>query len=412
MANYGLVGEKLSHSLSPRIHSMLGNNEYSLIEVEKNKIEQFFKDREFFAVNVTVPYKKVAFAACDELSPIAKALGNVNTVVRLPDGSLYGDNTDAYGFEYLLDRAKIDVRGKKCLVIGSGGASATVCAVLAEKGGNVSVLRHSENNEIDRAKYLGDTEVIINTSPVGMYPNVDDAPLKLSDFSSLYAAVDLIYNPRRTNFILEASDLGIKYSGGLPMLVAQALRADEIFFGRKHDETVIESIIGELDREGCDIILIGMPGCGKTTVGRLVAEKLGRNFVDIDAEIEQATSMSIPDIFKERGESGFREIESKITANICGRMGGRVIATGGGVVTVPENIPVIRRNSTVFLIERPISSLPTKGRPLSAVGSLHEMYKKRAPLYSQACDLKVSGKNAETIADKICEMFDHLPINT
>lgn len=411
MAKYGLIGEKLSHSLSPMIHSMLGNNEYTLIEVEKNKIERFFKDRDFCAVNVTVPYKKVAYAACDLLSETARTLGNVNTIVKLDDGKLYGDNTDAFGFEYLLGRADIDVKGKKCLVIGSGGASATVFAVLGKLGGEVSVLRHADNTEVGRAKYLADTQVIVNTSPVGMYPHFDESPIRLSDFSSLYAAVDLIYNPRRTNFILEATDLGIKYSGGLPMLAAQAVRADEIFFGRKESGDIVESIIGKLDRSMCDIVLIGMPGCGKTTVGQIVAKKLDREFVDIDAEIERMASMSIPDIFKARGEHGFREIESAVTADICRSMGGRVIATGGGVVTVPENIPVIRRNSIVFFIERPISTLPTNGRPLSAVGTLHEMYKKRAPLYRQACDFKVSGKSAEETADKIREMFDRLPIN-
>lgn len=411
MAKYGLIGEKLSHSLSPMIHSMLGNDEYSLIEVEKGKIEGFFKDRDFRAVNITVPYKKVAYAACDLLSETAQTLGNVNTIVKLDDGRLYGDNTDAYGFEYLLGRADIDVKGKKCLVIGSGGASATVCAVLAKLGGVVDILKHSDNTEVGRAKHLADTRVIVNTSPVGMYPHFDESPIRLSDFSSLYAAIDLIYNPRRTNFILEAIDLGIKYSGGLPMLVAQALRADEIFFGRKQSDGIVESIIGRLDRAMCDIVLIGMPGCGKTTVGRIVAERLGREFVDIDAEIERVANMSIPDIFKACGEHGFREIESAVTADICRSMGGRVIATGGGVVTVPENIPVIRRNSTVFFIERPISSLPTNGRPLSAVGSLDQMYKKRAPLYKQACDLRVSGESANETADKICEMFDRLPIN-
>lgn len=411
MAKYGLIGEKLSHSLSPMIHSMLGNNEYTLIEVEKDKIERFFKDRDFCAVNVTVPYKKVAYAACDLLSETARTLGNVNTIVKLDDGRLYGDNTDAFGFEYLLGQADIDVKGKKCLVIGSGGASATVCAVLGKLGGDVSVLRHADNTEVGRAKYLADTQVIVNTSPVGMYPHFDESPIRLSDFSSLYAAIDLIYNPRRTNFILEATDLGIKYSGGLPMLAAQAVRADEIFFGRKESGDIVESIIGKLDRSMCDIVLIGMPGCGKTTVGQIVAKKLDREFVDIDAEIERMASMSIPDIFKARGEHGFREIESAVTADICRSMCGRVIATGGGVVTVPENIPVIRRNSIVFFIERPISTLPTNGRPLSAVGSLHEMYKKRAPLYRQACDFKVSGKSAEETADKIREMFDRLPIN-
>lgn len=244
-----------------------------------------------------------------------------------------------------------------------------------------------------------------------MYPNIDDAPLKLSDFSSLYAAVDLIYNPRRTNFILEAAELGIKYTNGLSMLAAQALRADELFFGRKHDDTMVEKIIGELDRESCDIILIGMPGCGKTTVGRLVAEKLERDFVDIDAEIEKNAQMTIPEIFAKGGESAFREIEAKITADICGRMGGRVIATGGGVVTVSDNIKVIRRNSTVFFIKRNISSLAKDGRPLSNSTDLDLMYKTRLPLYKKARDIEVGGESADDIANKICKMFSLTPIN-
>lgn len=411
MAKYGLVGEKLSHSLSPSIHSMLGNGDYELIEVERDKIEDFFKKRDFCGVNVTVPYKKIAFAACDELSGAAKALGNVNTLIRRSDGSLYGDNTDAYGFEYLLDRASIDVCGKKCLVIGSGGASATVQAVLASRGGIVRVLTHSENTAAGRAKYLCDTDIVINTSPVGMYPNIDATPLKLSDFSSLYAAVDLIYNPRRTNFILEAAELGIKYANGLSMLAAQAVRADELFFGRKNAPRTIEMIIGAIDRERCDIILVGMPGCGKTTVGRLVAERLGRDFIDIDEEIEKRAEKSIPEIFASGGEAAFREIESKITAEICASMGGRVIATGGGVVTVPENINVIRRNAVVFFIKRNISKLATDGRPLSNSTDLSLMYKKRLPLYKKARDLEVSGESADDIASEICKMFSLTPIN-
>lgn len=410
MSEYLLLGEKLSHSLSPEIHRMLGNPDYSLAEMPRESLPDFFAKRDFNGLNVTVPYKKDAFAACDELSETARTLGSVNTVVKRPDGTLFGDNTDFFGFSYLLDRAEIDVKDKKCLVIGNGGAAATVCAVLKERGGRVKVITHSENNEAGLSPHFCDTEIVLNTSPVGMFPNCDGTPVELHRFSSLYAAVDLIYNPRRTNFILEAADMGILYSGGLPMLAAQAVRSDEIFFGKKRSGDIIEAIIEHIEQRTSNVVLVGMPGCGKTTVGKLVAQRSVRRFTDIDEEIEKSAGKSIPEIFSEVGESGFRRLEAEAIASFCGKLSGAVISTGGGSVLLPENIMHMRRNGIVFFIERPTNELATEGRPLSDPETLGKMYDKRLPLYKKAADYTVSGASAGKAADRICAILSDLGV--
>lgn len=410
MAKYLLLGEKLSHSLSPEIHRMLGNADYSLAEMPRAALPDFFAKRDFDGLNVTVPYKKDAFAACDELSDAARTLGSVNTVVKRPDGSLYGDNTDFFGFSYLLDRADIEVRDKKCLVIGNGGASATVCAVLKERGGRVKVITHGENNEAGLSPHFCDTEIIVNTSPVGMFPNCDGSPVDLHGFCSLCAAVDLIYNPRRTNFILQAADMGILYSGGLPMLAAQAVRSDEIFFGRKRSKDIIEAIIEHIEQQTANVVLVGMPGCGKTTVGKLVAERSVRRFIDIDEMIENSAKKSIPEIFSEIGEAGFRRLEAEAVAGVCGKLSGAVISTGGGSVLLPENIMHMRRNGIVFFIERPTDELATEGRPLSDPATLGKMYEKRLPLYKKSADYTVSGESAGNAADRICSILSDLGV--
>ena len=408
MAKYGLIGEKLGHSFSPQIHSLLGNGEYSLIEIPKSEINDFFKKRDFCGINVTVPYKKIAFAACEHHSAAAAAVGSVNTVIKCADGSLYGDNTDIFGFEYLLDRAHIDVCRKKCLVFGNGGAAATVKSVLSGRGADVVTVCHADNNDARLAEHFDDTRIIINATPVGMFPHCGESPTELKKFGSLEAAADLIYNPRRTDFILEAESLGLRYSAGLPMLAAQAVRSDEIFFGRKSAPDTIDAIIEHIERMTANIVLIGMPGCGKTTVGGIIAKRTMRNFIDIDREIESASQKSIPEIFSESGESGFRTLESREIENHCGLQTGSVISTGGGAVTVDKNISVIRRSGVVFYIDKPILTLAVSGRPLSKPENLGRMYEERLPLYKKCADYTVTGATSAEIADKICEILSDI----
>lgn len=401
MPNCGLLGEHLPHSFSPQIHRRLGEYSYKLIELPPEAVEDFFRRRDFDAVNVTVPYKKVAYAACETLSDTARAIGSVNTVVKRPDGSLYGDNTDAYGFEVLLTSAGIPVAGKNCMVFGTGGSSVTVCHVLKKLGAaEVRVVAHKDNNKDYLRPYFADTHVIVNTTPVGMYPKNGVSPVDLSDFTALCGVADLIYNPARTKLILDAEAMGIPAVSGLRMLVAQGVRAYEVFFDTKAREGVIEEILGELEEEVRNIVLVGMPGCGKSTVGRILAEKTGRELIDLDQRLVEKVGKSIPDIFAEGGERLFRRMESEVVEEVS-KLTGKILATGGGVVTVPENIPNLRQNGLIFFINRPLEQLATDGRPLSKSGRLDEMAERRLPLYRGCADYEIAFESSEQVACEI-----------
>lgn len=401
MQTYGLLGEHLPHSFSPQIHARLGDYPYRLIEVAPDAVEKFFAERDFAGINVTIPYKKVAYAACDELSDTARAIGSVNTVVKMPDGRLYGDNTDAFGFSYLLDRSGIDPAGKVCMVLGSGGSSATVCHVLRQRGAaSVRVITHRENTRENLAPYFAGTRILVNTTPVGMYPDTGVAAVDPADFTGLCGVADLIYNPERTRLILDAEAMGIPAVSGLPMLVAQAVRAYEVFFGTTAPEGIIEEILSDLRAQTRNIVLIGMPGCGKTTVGGILAAQTGRELIDLDAKIVEREGRTIPEIFGEGGERLFRAIEERVVDDFT-KLSGKIIATGGGVVTVPANLPRLRQNGRVFFINRPVADLPTDGRPLSQSGSLSEMYERRLPLYRAAADCEIAFGPPEQIAVEI-----------
>lgn len=404
---YGLLGEKLGHSFSPEIHSMLGNYEYRLFEVEKNELENFIKHGEWDGINVTIPYKKTVMSYLDEISENAQKIGSVNTVVRRSDGTLFGDNTDYYGFLYTVKRSGINFGGKKVLVLGTGGASLAIKAVISDlnAGEIISISRSGENN-YQNIKNHADADIIVNTTPVGMYPKNLVSPVKVSDFTHLSAVFDIIYNPQKTQLVLDAEKLDMPAFSGLSMLVAQAKRASEIFFDKEIDDSVTEKILKKVSTDMKSIVLIGMPGSGKSSIGNFLAEKTGREFLDTDEEAEKIAGSSPAEIIKTQGEKSFRKIENEAVKSLC-KLSGKIIATGGGVVTNEDNFDAIRQNSTVFFINRDISVLPTDNRPLSQKNSLDDMFKIRLPLYRKFCDFEIDGNGTiEEVAQRILERID------
>ena len=381
----GLLGQKLTHSYSPQIHSSLGDYPYSLFEVEPQNLEEFLLTGNFTGINVTIPYKKSVIPYCSELSPTAKKLGAVNTLVRKECGKLVGHNTDYFGFQSMLHKSGLTVLGKKVLVLGSGGASATVTAVLSEAGANVVVISRSGINNYTNLHLHKDAYIIVNTTPVGMYPNTRISPIDLTLFPNLDGVLDVIYNPAKTQLLLDAEERNLITMNGLWMLVAQAKESAEWFLGKKIPDSVISSIYDSLSKQMQNLILIGMPGSGKSTIGMLLAEKLGHQFVDLDAEIEQKAGMPIPEIFKSFGENAFRTLESSVIAEF-GKHSSLIISTGGGCVTRSENYPNLHQNGTIYWIQRDLELLPTDGRPLSQRNSLEEMYRIRKPMYEAFAD--------------------------
>ena len=404
---YGLLGEKLGHSFSPEIHSMLGNYEYRLFEVKKDELENFIKHGDWDGINVTIPYKKEVMPFLDEISENAQKIGSVNTVVCRSDGTLFGDNTDYYGFLYTVKRSEINFDGKKVLVLGTGGASLAVKAVISDLGARkiISISRNGENN-YQNIKNHADADIIVNTTPVGMYPKNLISPVKVSDFTRLSAVFDIIYNPQKTQLVLDAEKLDIPAFSGLSMLVAQAKRASEIFFDKEIDDSVTEKILKKVSTDMKSIVLIGMPGSGKSSIGTFLAEKTGREFLDTDEEAEKIAGLSPAEIIKTQGEKSFRKIENGAVKSIC-KLSGKIIATGGGVVTNEDNFDAIRQNSTVFFINRDISVLPTDNRPLSQKISLDDMFKIRLPLYRKFCNFEIDGNGTiEEVAQRILERID------
>jgi len=383
----GLLGRRLGHSYSPLIHSYLGDYSYELFEVEPEGVEQFMKEADFDAINVTVPYKTAVLPYISELSDAAVRIGAVNTVVKRADGTLYGDNTDYYGFSYMLEHGNIDVRGKKALVLGSGGASLTARTALADLGArSVTVISRTGEDNYENIGKHADAQIIVNTTPVGMYPNNGQSPLSLDFFASLEGVADLIYNPSVTELMADAVERGVRCVGGLTMLVAQAKAASELFQGRKIDDGCIAGIVDAVQKSRENIILVGMPGCGKSTIGKRIAEALGRELADTDAEIVKARGESIPDIFAHEGEEAFRAYEHDAICEVCKRSG-LVIATGGGAPTKMNNIRAIKQNGKVVFLRRPIGELSRDGRPLSQGSDLNKMYEQREPCYLACADV-------------------------
>lgn len=388
----GLLGRKLGHSYSPAIHRLMADYEYKLYEREPEDVEDFIKNGPWDALNVTIPYKKTVFPLCNAVSEVAGRMGSVNTIVRRADGTIYGDNTDPYGFEHLLRTNHVDSAGKKALVLGSGGASLSVCEVLERLGADYVVISRSGADNYTNLGRHADAYLIVNATPVGMYPNNGARPVDLAMFPACRAAVDLIYNPARTAFLLQAEALGIPAANGLDMLVAQARRSCEVFTGRALEENVIGRIVRALTNEMRNIVLVGMPGCGKTTVARLLSERTGRPVIDADALIAERAGCSIPEIFARDGEEGFRKLETVVLQDV-GRRSGAIIATGGGCVTRPENYAPLHQNGLIVWLKREIDRLPREGRPLSQ-GDLHAMYDRRAPLYAAFADCTADNNGA------------------
>ena len=326
---YGLLGRKLSHSFSPLIHERMFGYAYELFETDD--VESFLANNDFDGINVTIPYKQTVIPFCAELSDRAKAIGSVNTIVRRADGTLFGDNTDYYGFQYMMRKAGVDPRGKKAIVLGSGGASKTVCAVLANEGAeDIAVIsRNGENNYQNLSKHA-DAQIIVNTTPVGMYPNCGVSPVSLECFEKCEAVLDVVYNPSKTELIRLAEEKGIACANGLSMLVAQAKFAGEIFTGRSIPESEIDRTTEYIESMTKNIVLIGMPGCGKSSVGRMLSELTGREFSDLDIEIERKSGKSIPQIFAEDGEAEFRRIETEVLDEFS-KKSGMILAAGGGI---------------------------------------------------------------------------------
>ena len=391
--HYGLLGRNLSHSYSPQIHSAFADYDYRLMEIEPDKLESFMRNANFSGINVTIPYKKAVLPYCDELTPQAKRLGAVNTIVKKPDGTLWGHNTDYFGFLEMVKRSRLNVQGKKALVLGSGGAGVTASAVLTDLGATVITISRNGEHNYNNLHLHQDASIIVNATPVGMYPNNGTAPISLSVFPRLEGVLDLIYNPFKTDLLLEAEEKGLVTLNGLYMLVAQAKESAEYFSATTISNEKIKDVYCSLKLQMENIILIGMPGSGKSTIGAMVAKALGRQFVDTDQLIVERVKMSIPDYMEKYGLERFRQEESSVIRDIS-KHSGLIIATGGGCVTREDNYRPLHQNGTVIWVNRPICKLSTEGRPLSVSGNLEDMYTARSPLYSHFADSQIDN-NAE-----------------
>ncbi len=403
----GLLGRKLGHSYSPQIHTMLGNDSYFLFQKEPDEIEGFLKNGDFTGINVTIPYKKTVIPYLNELSPMARKMEAVNTIVRRPDGTLWGHNTDYFGFSDLIRHSGLDVSEKKVLVLGSGGASNTAVEVLKELDAQVVVISRQGENNYENLHLHSDAAVIVNATPVGMYPNTGISPVNLDLFSNLEGVLDLIYNPARTQLLMDAQKRGVVAENGLWMLVAQAKEAAEYFMDTSIPDERIQSIHQILSRQMQNLILIGMPGCGKSTIGRFLSEKCGKSFVDADVQILSLAGKTIPEIFAEDGESVFRQWETTALEHL-GKESGLVIATGGGCITQDRNYPLLHQNGIIVWLKRNLCLLPTDGRPLSQANRLQDLYAIRKPLYEAFADFSVdnNGNLMETASLILSQLED------
>ncbi len=400
----GLLGRTLGHSYSPQIHSQLGSYSYTLFEKEPEEVEDFLRDGDFSGINVTVPYKKTVIPYLDELTPIAARLGAVNTVVRR-DGRLIGHNTDYFGFLTMVRHSGLQVSGKKVLVLGTGGASNTAVAVLEKLGAHVITISRSGENHYGNLERHRDAAVIVNTTPVGTYPDTEVSPLTLDPFPHLVGVLDVVYNPANTKLLQLAQQRGLVWSNGLRMLVAQAKEASEWFTGSAVSDDEIELIHSLLRRQMENIVLIGMPGCGKTTVGRLLAQKLGKTFADGDETIVRLAGKSIPEIFAQDGEALFRQWETDALRQL-GKQSGQIIATGGGCVTQKQNYPLLHQNGTIIWLKRDLDQLPTDGRPLSQANKLEDLYRIRRPMYADFADFVIDNNgDLDLTISKILEVL-------
>lgn len=400
MEKFGLLGRKLGHSFSPQIHRHLYDYEYLLYEKEPEQVEDFVLHSDLKGFNVTIPYKETVMPFCTALSETAKKIGSVNTVIRR-NGGIEGHNTDYYGFTFLLRNAGIDPAGKKVIILGSGGSSKTALACVRDMGAAQTVIiSRSGDDNYGNLERHADAQIIINTTPVGMFPHNGEAAIDLIGFPACEGVADLIYNPSKTALLLAAERLGIRHTNGLPMLVAQAKKAAEIFTGSRIADDVIPGIVRSIERETKNIALIGMPGCGKSTVGSALAALTGRELIEIDALIPVQAGKSIAEIFEREGEAAFRKIETEVLASQA-KKSGVILSTGGGVVTRTENYDLLHQNSVIVFLDRDFDQLATGGRPMTQKYGVKELAAQRMPLYRAWSDERFACVGVRETAENI-----------
>lgn len=388
---YGLIGEKLGHSFSKEIHGKIGDYSYELKEIERGKLADFIESREFKGINVTIPYKQDVIPMLDWVDPAALKIGAVNTIVNR-DGKLFGYNTDFLGMKLLIRKTGIDLTGKKVLILGTGGTSLTATAVAESLNATeiIHVSRSGKDNAVTYEQAYTDHKdaaCIINTTPCGMFPNFRNKPIDLEKLPLIEGVIDAIYNPVCTDLVLDAKERGIKAEGGLYMLVAQAVCAAEFFFDTKYPDTLLSDIFADMERKKSNIVLVGMPGSGKSTVGAILSKKFGKELIDTDVLIVKKAGMEITEIFEKYGEKHFRDIESEVIRDIASDTG-IIIATGGGAVLRSENVRELKHNGKLYLLDRPVENIvPTDDRPLAdTFDKVKKRYEERKPIYEACCD--------------------------
>ena len=415
---YGLIGEKLGHSFSKDIHERIADYTFDLIPLSKEEFKTFMEKKEFTALNVTIPYKKDVIPYLDEMDEHAKAIGAVNTIVNR-DGKLKGYNTDFTGFLYMVKKHNVHMEGKKVLIIGNGGASAAIQAVVQHEsaGSMVIVDVVPGNGAISYDEMFSshlDAEIIINTSPFGMYPRIGNAPIDISMFHKCEAVLDVIYNPILTRLCFEAQEMDIKRVNGLEMLIAQAKQSVEFFLDKSIDDQIIDDIYQDMLRERCNIVLIGMPSAGKTTIGKMLENRMQKEFIDLDDIIIEKAGKSIPEIFEESGEAGFRAIETEAAIEVS-KLNNKIIATGGGTIKHKVNMDYLRQNGITIFIDRDVDKLISSdpNRPLSkSTDALEKMHAERLPLYQKyAAYVAVNNSDIESTVTEIEEAYRSILID-
>lgn len=411
---YGVIGEHLTHSFSKEIHNLITDYNYEIKEIPKNELGKFMDERPFKAINVTIPYKQDVIPYLSYISPQAKAIHAVNTIVN-KNGKLYGYNTDYFGMSSLIEKIGLTLKGKKVLILGTGGTSLTA-RLIAKDADAKEVYRVSRTpNEEDCISYEqavtlhNDAQIIINTTPCGMFPQIEGVPISLCEFPNLLGVVDAIYNPLRSRLVLKAKELGIPAEGGLYMLVAQAVKAVEHFLDTPIEDDMIQNVFQKLVCQKENIVLVGMPGCGKTTIGKQLASKLNRPFVDMDDEIVKAIGCTISQYFEQYGEPAFRDRETKIATEVIAPMNGAVIATGGGAILRDENVNALRANGKLYFIDRPLEQLVgTSDRPTAnSTESMKKRYEERYDRYCAVCDVHIPSNGiAEYVTNEIAKDFE------
>ncbi len=401
---YYLLGETLKHSYSKIIHSKIADYKYNLKNLSYEQFDEFMNEKQFSGLNVTIPYKREVLKYCDVFSKAVVEIGSANTIVKNPDGSLYADNTDYRGFLHLAKKTGVKFKNKNVLVLGSGGTSLTVRTATKNMGAkNIYVVSRNGKINYNNAYDLKDIEVIVNTTPVGMYPNNYACPIDITKFNNIEAVIDVVYNPLKTELVQNAESIGIKSGSGLSMLVAQAVYSAELFTGRFIHKSIIDKIENEIRKNLTNIVFIGMPGCGKTTLSKIVSRELKRKYVDIDRLIVNSENRTIPNIFKTDGESFFRSLETKTIKKVSKKTG-IVIATGGGAVKNPENIKALKSNGLIFYVDRDVSELSTKGRPLStSAEEVQKLYEERSQLYNLYMDYYIKNDSKTDSIEKVAE---------